>query len=140
MNFSHDRYSGVVLVRRRFGDWAYLLVRSAAGWQFISAARGDDETLPEAARRLAWEATALSGLRFYWGHHAFTQSGERGAERPYLLAESACGEVTLPDSWLEYRWVTASLAADMLPAAMLPLLHWADAAITGADGTPGVKR
>ena len=140
MNFSHGMYSGAVPVRRRFGNWAFLLLRSAQGWQFISGARGDDEALPEAARRQAWEVAAIPVLRFYWGHHHFTLEGDDGAEVQYIIGESASGELVLADTWLEHRWVSASLAAEILPEAMSPLVHWADAILTGADGTPGVKR
>ena len=140
MKFSQGLYSGAVLVRRRFGGWAYLLLRSTRGWQFVGGARGDDESLAGAARRQACEAAAISGLRFYWGHHYFKLMAGDGQVVRFLIAENADSEIALSDAWLEYRWVSASVAAGMLPITLLPLLHWADAVLKGGDGTPGVKR
>ena len=140
MNFSHNLTSGAVVVRRRFGNWAYLLVRSSQGWQFFSAARGDDEPLPEAVRRQTLEAGGISGLRYYWGHHYFKLTADDDRVVQFLIGESASGEVALADGWLEHRWVDASIAAELLTESMQPVLHWASAVLTGADGTPGVKR
>ena len=136
----HSVYAGAVVVRRRFGGWAYLLVRSPRGWQFFSVERCDDEGLPEAARRYAWEVARISGLRFYWGHQHFSLTTANGQVTQFLIAESGSGEACLDDSWLEHRWVAAATAAELLPQSTRPVLDWADGVLTGADGTPGVKR
>jgi len=140
MGFRHNVYAGAVVVRRRFGDWAYLLVRSPRGWQFISVERSDDEGLPENTRRHAWEVASISGLRFYWGHQHFSLTATDGRVTQFLIAESASGEASLDDAWLEHRWVAAAAAAELLPQSSRPVLDWADGVLTGADGTPGVKR
>jgi hypothetical protein len=143
MRFSHGIFSGAVVVRRRFGHWAYLLLRSPQGWQFPIAAQGDDEPLPEAMRRQLWESVGMTGLRFYWGHHYFKLHDDAFAAGDgvrFLVGESASGEVGLAAGWLEHRWVAAVVAAEMLPESMRPVLDWADGVLSGADGTPGVKR
>jgi len=140
MNNSHSVYSGTVVVRRRFGDWAFLLVRSAQGWQFFSSARRDGEALPDAARRQPWESAAIAGLRFYWGHHHFTLTEDDGRVTQFLIGESASEQVSLDDSWLEHQWVGAAMAAELLPEQLRSVLDWAAGVLTGADGTPVVKR
>ena len=140
MNNSDSVYSGTVVVRRRFGDWAYLLVRSAQGWQFFSSVRSADEPLPDAARRQPWESAAIAGLRFYWGHHYFTLTADDGRVTQFLIGESASEQVSLDDSWLEHQWVAATMAAELLPAPLRPVLDWAAGVLTGADGTPVVMR
>jgi len=146
MNQAYCVSVGAVIVRRRFGNWAFLLLRSGEQWGFPVAVLEDDESDVDGLRRQVRESTAVVGLHFYWGHHYYPLSVEDGSVR-FLLAESAAGDVSLVPAkqdggraYHEHRWASLAGAVELLPAPLRPVIEWAEAILTGSDGTPGVKR
>jgi bis(5'-nucleosidyl)-tetraphosphatase len=140
--------AGVVVVRRRYSEWSYLLLRSWRYWDFPKGMVEENETPLEAACREVYEESNLVGLQFYWGHHYYqTPPYNRGKVARYYMAESPAGDVSLPISeelgrpeHEEFRWVSISTGMEMLTPRVQPVLQWASAILAGADGTSGTKR
>lgn len=137
---------GAVVVRRRFGNWAFLLLRSGEQWGLPVAVLEEDESGVDGLRRLVRESTAVVGLHFYWGHHYYPLSVGDDSVR-FLLAESAGGDVSLAaeeqggaGAYHEHRWASLAGAVELLPAPLRPVIEWAEAILAGSDGTPGAKR
>ena len=140
--------AGVVVVRRRYMEWSYLLLRAYTHWDFPKGMVEAGEAPLEAARREVWEETTLTGLQFYWGH-GYSQTGpyNHGKIARYYLAESSGGEVDLPVSaelgrpeHEEFDWVSADTARKLLSPRVRPVLAWANDILIAGDAAPGIIR
>ena len=140
--------AGVVVVRRRYNEWSYLLLRAYDYWGFPKGLLEAGESSLEAARREVWEETNLASLQFYWGHEYFqTEPNDRGKVARYYLAESPDGEVELRVSpelgrpeHEEFVWADSAHARELLSERVLPALHWAEKMLTVADASGGIQR
>jgi len=148
MSNNNSVSAGAIVVRRRFGQWSFLVLRAGEKWSFPAGPMAAEEPLDEAVRRCCWQVAALLGLRFYWGHHYMAVPGPDGfGTVRFLIGESAAGDVKLTGSvadggggFEEYRWVYPADATELLPLTLHPLLEWAVGVVNGADGVPGIKR
>lgn len=140
--------AGVVVVRRRYTHWSFLLLRAYNYWDFPKGMVEPGETPLDAARREVREETTLHGLQFYWGYAYFqTPPYNRGKIARYYVAVSADGDVDLPVSpelgrpeHEEFVWVSADDALPLLTPRVQPVLEWARHIVTSGDASPSANR
>ena len=93
------RSAGVVIARRRGGDWRLLVLRSFRNWDFPKGLveAGEDEL--DAAKREATEETGITDLAFDFGEsYRETIPYAHGKIARYYLAVTKTDQVTLPIS------------------------------------------
>ena len=126
------RSAGVVIARRRSGDWRVLVLRAAGHWDFPKGLLEEGEGAHDAARREATEGTGISDLSFDSGEsHKETIAYGTGEIARYYLAITTTDEVKLPivhelgrPAYDEWRWVTFTEAEDVLPPRLTAVLAW----------------
>jgi 8-oxo-dGTP pyrophosphatase MutT (NUDIX family) len=136
--------SGVVVVRRRGGEWQYLLLRAYTHWDFPKGIVEPGEEPLDGARREVAEETTLTDLAFLWGHgYRETPPYNRGKVARYYVARSAGEGVSLPVSEAlgrpeheEFRWVTYGEARRLVSPRVQPILDWSRGLID-RDGEKG---
>ncbi len=125
---------GVVVVRWIEGEPRFLLLRAYQHWDFPKGLMERGELPLEAAVREVAEETSLTGLDFHWGEYYY-ETAPYGPHRKiarYYLAESAQGEVFLPDSpelghpeHEEFVWADYAQASRLVSPRVLQVLEWA---------------
>ena len=131
-----------VIVRGHGEAWRYLILRAYGNWYLPKGRVEPGEDALQAAVREVEEETALTDLRFPWGHgFRETLPYGRGKVARYYLAASAGRAVRLPVSpelgrpeHDEFRWVDCEEAKALLPPRLHPILAWAEAASAGDEG------
>lgn len=126
------RSAGVVIARRRSGDWRLLVLRAARNWDFPKGLLEEGEDALDAARREATEETGIADLAFDSGEsHKETIAYGTGEVARYYLAVTTTEQVTLPiahelgrPAYDEWRWVTFDEAEDVLPPRLTAVLEW----------------
>ncbi|RPJ47746.1 MAG: NUDIX domain-containing protein [Betaproteobacteria bacterium] len=126
------RSAGVVIARRRGGDWRVLVLRAARNWDFPKSLLEEGEDALDTARREATEETGISDLVFDFGEsHKETIAFGTGEIARYYLAITITDQVTLPiahelgrPAHDEWRWVTFDEAEDVLPPRLAAVLEW----------------
>ncbi len=126
------RSAGVVIARRRSGDWRVLVLRAAGHWDFPKGLLEEGEGAHDAARREATEGTGIADLAFDSGEsHKETIAYGTGEIARYYLAITTTDEVKLPivhelgrPAYDEWRWVTFDEAEDVLPPRLTAVLAW----------------
>lgn len=126
------RSAGVVIARRRGGDWRLLVLRSGNLWDFPKGLLEEGESAHDAARREATEGTGISDLAFDSAEsHKETIAYGTGEIARYYLAITNTAEVTLPivhelgqPAYDEWRWVTFDESEDVLPPRLTAVLAW----------------
>ena len=126
------RSAGVVIARRRSGDWRLLVLRAARHWDFPKGLLEEGEDALDAARREATEETGIADLAFDSGEsHKETIAYGTGEVARYYLAVTTTEQVTLPiahelgrPAHDEWRWVTFDEAEDVLPPRLTAVLEW----------------
>jgi len=126
------RSAGVVIARRRSGDWRLLVLRAARNWDFPKGLLEEGEDVLDAARREATEETGIAELAFDAGEsHKETIAYGTGEIARYYLAVTTTEQVTLPiahelgrPAHDEWRWVTFDEAEDVLPPRLTAVLEW----------------
>lgn len=126
------RSAGVVIARRRSGDWRLLVLRAARNWDFPKGLLEEGEDALDAARREATEETGIADLAFDSGEsHKETIAYGTGEVARYYLAVTTTEQVTLPiahelgrPAHDEWRWVTFDEAEDVLPPRLTAVLEW----------------
>lgn len=126
------RSAGVVIARRRGGDWRVLVLRAARNWDFPKGLLEEGEDALDTARREATEETGISDLVFDFGEsHKETIAFGTGEIARYYLAITITDQVTLPiahelgrPAHDEWRWVTFDEAEDVLPPRLAAVLEW----------------
>ncbi|MCW5574795.1 MAG: NUDIX domain-containing protein [Burkholderiales bacterium] len=127
------RSAGVVIARRRGGDWRLLVLRAARHWDFPKGLVEEGEDALETARREATEETGIADLAFDAAEsHKETIAYGTGEVARYYLAVTNTEAVTLPiahelgrPAHDEWRWVTFDEAEDVLPPRLAAVLEWA---------------
>lgn len=127
------RSAGVVIARRRGGNWRLLVLRSFRNWDFPKGLveAGEDEL--DAAKREAAEETGITDLAFDFGEsYKETIPYAQGKIARYYLAVTKTDQVTLPISHElgrpehdEWRWISFEEAEDLLPPRLAAVLYWA---------------
>ena len=127
------RSAGVVIARRRGGEWRLLVLRSFRNWDFPKGLveAGEDEL--DAAKREAAEETGITDLTFDFGEsYKETIPYAHGKIARYYLAVTTTAQITLPISHElgrpehdEWRWVSFEEAEDLLPPRLAAVLYWA---------------
>ena len=125
--------SGVIVVRFFQGSARYLLLRAYRYWDFPKGEVEPGEDPLTSAIREVREETTLGALAFRWGHgYRETPVYGRGKVARYYVAESACGEVSMPvnpelgrPEHHEFRWLTYAEARERLADRVKPVLDWA---------------
>lgn len=126
------RSAGVVIARRRSGDWRLLVLRAARNWDFPKGLLEEGEDALDAARREATEETGIADLAFDSGEsHKETIAYGTGEVARYYLAVTTTEQVTLPiahelgrPAHDEWRWVTFDEAEEVLPPRLTAVLEW----------------
>lgn len=126
------RSAGVVIARRRSGDWRLLVLRAARNWDFPKGLLEEGEDALDTARREATEETGIAELVFDSGEsHKETIAFGTGEVARYYLAVTTTEQVTLPiahelgrPAHDEWRWVTFDEAEDVLPPRLTAVLEW----------------
>ena len=126
------RSAGVVIARRRSGDWRLLVLRAARNWDFPKGLLEEGEDALDTARREATEETGIADLAFDSGEsHKETIAFGTGEVARYYLAVTTTEQVTLPiahelgrPAHDEWRWVTFDEAEDVLPPRLTAVLEW----------------
>ncbi len=126
------RSAGVVIAKRRGGDWRLLVLRAARNWDFPKGLFEEGEDALDAARREATEETGIADLAFDSGEsHKETIAYGTGEVARYYLAVTTTEQVTLPiahelgrPAHDEWRWVTFDEAEDVLPPRLTAVLGW----------------
>lgn len=126
------RSAGVVIARRRGGDWRVLVLRAARNWDFPKGLLEEGEDALDTARREATEETGISDLVFDFGEsHKETIAFGTGEIARYYLAITTTDQVTLPiahelgrPAHDEWRWVTFDEAEEVLPPRLAAVLEW----------------
>lgn len=126
------RSAGVVIARRRAGNWRLLVLRAARNWDFPKGLLEEGEDALDAARREATEETGISDLTFDSAEsHKETIAYGTGEVARYYLAITNTEEVTLTiahelgrPAHDEWRWVTFDEAEDVLPPRLTAVLEW----------------
>ena len=126
------RSAGVVIARRRSGDWRLLVLRAARNWDFPKGLLEEGEDALDTARREATEETGIADLAFDSGEsHKETIAYGTGEIARYYLAVTTTEQVTLPiahelgrPAHDEWRWVTFDEAEDVLPPRLTAVLEW----------------
>lgn len=129
------RYSaGLVVLRRLEGEWHCLVLRAFRNWDLPKGMPEAGEELLQTALREATEETGLIDLDMRWGSdYRDTAPYANGKVVRIYLAESQHGAVRLPvnpalgrPEHHEFRWLTTSAAALLLPARFDSILKWVD--------------
>jgi 8-oxo-dGTP pyrophosphatase MutT (NUDIX family) len=119
----------------------YLLLRAYRNWDFPKGLVEPGEQPLDAAVREVREETTLKNLAFDWGT-GFIDTGpyNKGKISRYYIARSDETRVHLPinpelgfPEHQEARWVRFDTALSMVSPRLVPVMHWANAAI-GAQG------
>ncbi|MBX3663821.1 MAG: NUDIX domain-containing protein [Burkholderiales bacterium] len=126
------RSAGVVIARRRGGDWRLLVLRAAQNWDFPKGLIEEGEDALDTARREASEETGISDLEFDAAEsHKETIAYGTGEIARYYLAITRTEAVTLPiahelgrPAHDEWRWVSFDEAEDVLPPRLAAVLQW----------------
>jgi 8-oxo-dGTP pyrophosphatase MutT (NUDIX family) len=135
----HRLSAGVVVVHRDAGNLQFLLLRAYKNWDFPKGLVEAGEEPLAAALREVREETTLENLSFDWGRD-FVETGpyNRGKISRYYLARSDETQIRLPinpqlgvPEHHEARWVGFEQALAMVSPRLLPVAHWAVAAIKG---------
>jgi len=115
----------------------YLLLRAYRNWDFPKGLVEPGEQPLDAALREVREETTLENLTFDWGT-GFIDTGpyNKGKISRYYIARSDVTRVYLPinpelgfPEHQEARWVGFDTALSLVSPRLLPVMHWAGAAI-----------
>jgi 8-oxo-dGTP pyrophosphatase MutT (NUDIX family) len=129
--------AGVVVVNVAGPAVQYLLLRAYRNWDFPKGLVEPGEQPLDAALREVREETTLENLAFDWGT-GFIDTGpyNKGKISRYYIARSDVTRVHLPinpelgfPEHQEARWVGFDTALSMVSPRLLPVMHWASAAI-----------
>ena len=128
-------------MRRRGGEWRFLLLRAFRYWDFPKGAVEPGEDPLAAAIREVAEESGLGGLAFRWGErYRETEPYSHGKVARYYLAESAEGEVRLaanPELGRpehdEFRWLDYDEARALLVPRVQRVLDWAQRIVTRGE-------
>jgi 8-oxo-dGTP pyrophosphatase MutT (NUDIX family) len=129
--------AGVVVVNLAGAAVQYLLLRAYRNWDFPKGLVEPGEQSLDAALREVREETTLENLAFDWGT-GFIDTGpyNKGKISRYYIARSDVTRVHLPinpelgfPEHQEARWVGFDTALSMVSPRLLPVMHWASAAI-----------
>jgi 8-oxo-dGTP pyrophosphatase MutT (NUDIX family) len=129
--------AGVVVVNVAGPAVQYLLLRAYRNWDFPKGLVEPGEQPIDAALREVREETTLENLAFDWGT-GFIDTGpyNKGKISRYYIARSDVTRVHLPinpelgfPEHQEARWVGFDTALSMVSPRLLPVMHWASAAI-----------
>lgn len=130
--------AGVIVLHWRQNHYEYLLLRAYNYWDFPKGVVEPGETPLTGAIREVEEETAITQLRFRWGHvYRETSPYNHGRKvARYYIAETPSTRVQLPINPLlgrpehtDYRWVTRAKAWQMLTPRVQAVLVWADSII-----------
>jgi len=129
--------AGVVVVNVAGPAVQYLLLRAYRNWDFPKGLVEPGEQPLDAALREVREETTLENLAFDWGT-GFIDTGpyNKGKISRYYIARSDVTRVHLPinpelgfPEHQEARWVGFDAALSMVSPRLLPVMHWASAAM-----------
>ena len=129
------RYSaGLVILRQLEGEWRCLVLRVFRNWDLPKGMPEAGEELLQTALREATEETGLIDLDMRWGKgYRDTAPYANGKVVRIFLAQSQHGAVRLPVNAAlgrpehhEFRWLSTSAAAQLLPARFASILKWVD--------------
>ncbi len=134
----HTLSCGIVIVRGRIPEFAYLLLRAFDYWDFPKGMCEEGEEPLAAARREVCEETTLQDLAFHWDYRYFeTAPYGKGKVARYYLAQCQAGEVSLPINPMlgraehdEYRWVDYAEAGRLVSPRVGAVLQWAHAIVS----------
>ena len=127
--------AGVVVLHWNRDHYDYLLLRAYNYWDFPKGIVEAGETPLEGAVREVREETAISDLRFRWGHiYRETPPYNHGRKvARYYIAETPNQCVQLPVNPLlgrpehsDYRWGRRAEAWRLLTPRVRIILEWAD--------------
>ena len=126
------RSAGVVIAKRRGGDWQLLVLRAFSNWDFPKGLVDPGEDELDAAKREAAEETGISDLDFKFGEsYKETIPYAHGKIARYYLAVTETEHITLPISHElgrpehdEWRWISFEQAEDLLPPRLAAVLYW----------------
>lgn len=127
------RSAGVVIAKRRGGDWQLLVLRAFNNWDFPKGLVEPGEDELDAAKREATEETGIEDLDFSFGEsYKETIPYAQGKIARYYLAVTETEHITLPISHElgrpehdEWRWISFDQAEDLLPPRLAAVLYWA---------------
>lgn len=127
------RSAGIIVARRRGGDWRLLVLRAFRNWDFPKGLIEAGEDPLDAAKRETTEETGIEDLAFDFGESfKETLPYANGKIARYYLAITETAHITLPISHElgkpehdEWRWVTFDEAEDVLPPRLAAVLEWA---------------
>jgi 8-oxo-dGTP pyrophosphatase MutT (NUDIX family) len=131
------RSAGVMVVRRKAGQWCYLILRAFSNWDFPKGIIEPGEEAIDAAIREVEEETSINDLIFPWGHD-FRETAPYGPGKVarYYLGVTQKEKLILPvnpelghPEHEEYRWVSYDTAHKMLSPRLTPILEWAQQTI-----------
>jgi 8-oxo-dGTP pyrophosphatase MutT (NUDIX family) len=133
----HRLSAGVVVVSLAQRKLKFLLLRAYRNWDFPKGLVEAGEEPIDAALREVREETTLDDLSFDWGLK-FMDTGpyNKGKISRYYIARSKETQVLLPvnpelgrPEHHEARWTDFTQALAMVSPRLVPVLHWAHAAI-----------
>lgn len=130
--------AGIVVVHGAQAEQRVLLLRAYKNWDFPKGMVEPGEAPLDAALREVREETTLENLVFDWGiDFVETAPYNNGKYARYYLARSTQREVSLPinpelgrPEHQEARWVTFEQALSMVAPRLVPVVRWAQGAIT----------
>jgi 8-oxo-dGTP pyrophosphatase MutT (NUDIX family) len=124
-------------VRRRPGDWLFLMLRAYRNWDFPKGQVEPGEDPLAAARREVREETLIEDLEFKWGE-VYQETGPYGNRKiaRYYLAATRTEKIILPVSpelgrpeHHEGRWVAPETALSLVAPRLQPVVRWAAAIV-----------
>lgn len=126
-------YGIVPIAHDSKGSQRFLILRAFRNWDFPKGQADQDETPIMAARREMREETGISDFEMPYGEVCMDSEPYAGGKvATYFVARVQLRELSLPISeelgkpeHHEYRWVSAEQARRLLPARLIPILHWA---------------
>ncbi len=126
------RSAGVILAKRRDGDWRLLVLRAFNAWDFPKGLVEPGEDELDAAKREATEETGITDIDFKFGEsYKETIPYANGKIARYYIAVTETEHITLPISnelgrpeHDEWRWVSFNEAEDLLPPRLAAVLYW----------------
>jgi 8-oxo-dGTP pyrophosphatase MutT (NUDIX family) len=133
----HRLSAGVVVVSLAQRKLKFLLLRAYRNWDFPKGLVEAGEEPIDAALREVREETTLDDLSFDWGLK-FMDTGpyNKGKVSRYYIARSKETRVLLPvnpelgrPEHHEAQWTDFGQALSMVSPRLVPVLHWAHAAI-----------